>query len=239
MGLMICPIFLGDSLAEAAISLSAARLPGMAAAILQIFQFQPIVPQQQPEFPSPGLRAGQIGKKGPGAGAGFLFLTHGRCSCRLTLGVNVPGGVYNDVQFHAIVQLFLGSFFGALEGVQGTEPFITRAILNLYKALAAFRLLAHTSLLSLNELICFIIYKWGGPYPFCSWGHMIWEALDKPTRKSLASTNWADGLNFVFAHGLSSYLTYPAFREMAQLGNIRGSLPYPPGRHAPHRISGT
>ena len=45
----------------------------------EIFQLEPIVAQQQPEFHSPGLRAGQIGKKGPGA-AGFLFLTHGRCS---------------------------------------------------------------------------------------------------------------------------------------------------------------
>jgi hypothetical protein len=112
MGLMICPIFLGDSLAEAAISLSAARLPGMAAAILQIFQFQPIVPQQQPEFPSPGLWAGQIGKKGSGAGAGFLFLTHGRCFLRLSLGLYVPGGVGDDVQFHAIVQLFRGGVLG-------------------------------------------------------------------------------------------------------------------------------
>ena len=47
---------------------------------------------------------------------------------------------------------------------------------------------------------------------------MIWEALDDPTRKSLTSTNWADGLNFVFAHGLSSYLTYSAFRKNGAVG---------------------
>jgi hypothetical protein len=140
----------------------------MAAAILKIYYLEPIVAQQQPHFPGPRLRAGQVGKKGPGIEAKFVFLAHGRYSCHLALGVNVPGGVCDDVQFHAIVQLFLGSFFGALEGAQGTKPFITRAILNLYKALAAFRMLAHTSLLSLSELSCFITWKWGGPYPSCS-----------------------------------------------------------------------
>jgi len=70
----------------------------MAAASLKNFQLYQIISQKQQEFPSPGLRAGQIGKKGPGAGAGFLFLTHGRCFLRLSLGLYVPGGVRDDVQ---------------------------------------------------------------------------------------------------------------------------------------------
>ena len=37
------PLFLGYSPAEAAVSLSAPRLSGIAAAILQVFQFQPII----------------------------------------------------------------------------------------------------------------------------------------------------------------------------------------------------
>ena len=75
----------------------------MAAAILKISQLEPIVAQQQPEFPGPGLPAGQVGKKGPGAGARSLFFTHEGCSGRLTLSVNVPGGVDDNVQFDAIV----------------------------------------------------------------------------------------------------------------------------------------
>jgi hypothetical protein len=138
MGLMICPIFLGDSLAEAAISLSAARLPGMAAAILQIFQFQPIVPQQQPEFPSPGLWAGQIGKKGSGAGTGAFIFTHGCCSGHLPLGVDIPGGVRDNVQFHAIIQFFLGGVFSILHGVQRAQPFIAVAILHLDEPFPTF-----------------------------------------------------------------------------------------------------
>ena len=84
-------ILLGDSLAEAAVSLSATRLPGMAAAVLQIFQLQPIVPQQQLEFLGPGPRAGQIAYKGPGAGMGFAFLKHGRGSLLLALSHKISG----------------------------------------------------------------------------------------------------------------------------------------------------
>jgi hypothetical protein len=65
----------------------------MAAAILKISQLEPIVAQQQPEFPGQGLRAGQVGKKGPGAGAGSLCSTHKGYSGRLTLSVNVPGPI--------------------------------------------------------------------------------------------------------------------------------------------------
>jgi hypothetical protein len=91
--------------------LSAARLPRMATAVLQIFQLQPIIPEQQPQFPGPGLLAGPIGKKGCGTGPSPLFFTHDLCSGRLALGVNVSGGVGDDVKFYAIVQLLLGSVF--------------------------------------------------------------------------------------------------------------------------------
>jgi hypothetical protein len=47
----------------------------MAAAILKISQLEPIIAQQQPEFPGPGLPAGQVGKKARGLGRG-LFSSH-------------------------------------------------------------------------------------------------------------------------------------------------------------------
>ena len=84
----------------------------MPATILQIFQFKPIVPQQQTEFPGPWLRAGQISKKGPGTGANFFFLTHGRCSRRLWLGLYVPGVVRDDVQLTDNHYFIGGKFFG-------------------------------------------------------------------------------------------------------------------------------
>jgi hypothetical protein len=67
----------GDGLTEADISLSATRLARMAAAVVKIFQLDPIVAQHQPDFPGPGLRAAQVGEKIPGARRGSLFFTHG------------------------------------------------------------------------------------------------------------------------------------------------------------------
>jgi hypothetical protein len=109
----------------------------MAAAVLQIFQLQPIVPQQELEFCGPGLRAGQIGEKGSGAGTGGAFIfTHGCCTCRLPLGVDIPGGVRDDVQFHAVVQFLLSGVFNFLHGVQRTQSFITVTLLYLDKPLS-------------------------------------------------------------------------------------------------------
>jgi hypothetical protein len=48
----------------------------MAATILNLSQFEPIVAQRQKDFPAPGLGTLEIGEKGPGAGAAFLALTH-------------------------------------------------------------------------------------------------------------------------------------------------------------------
>jgi hypothetical protein len=140
----------GSGLTETAVPLSATGLSGMAAAILKIYHLEPIVAQQQPHFPGPRLRTAQVGKKSPGTGTGSFFLTHGHCSRRLKLGVNVPGGVSDGVQFHAIVHFCLGGLFDALEGVQRTKPLVAGAILHLHKALAAFRLLPRSSFLSFN-----------------------------------------------------------------------------------------
>ena len=114
----------GDGLTEADISLSATRFPGVAAAILEILQLYPVIPHQKPELPVPRGRALEVGEKGPGAGAVPAFLTHNLYSCRLALGLNVPGGVGDDVQFHAIIQLFLGSILGLFQSVQGAQPLV-------------------------------------------------------------------------------------------------------------------
>jgi hypothetical protein len=89
----------GDGLTEAVISLSATRFAGVAAAILEILQLYPVIPHQKPELPVPRGRALEVGEKGPGARAIPAFLTHNLYSCRLALGLNVPGGVGEDVQF--------------------------------------------------------------------------------------------------------------------------------------------
>jgi len=87
----------GDGLTEAVFSLSATRFPGVAAAILEILKLYPVIPHQKPELPVTRGRALKVGEKGPGAGAVPAFLTHNPCSCRLALGLNVPGGVGDDV----------------------------------------------------------------------------------------------------------------------------------------------
>jgi len=51
--LLIFCLSTADDLTEAAVSLSAARLAGMAATFLEIFQLEPVVAQQQPEFHGP------------------------------------------------------------------------------------------------------------------------------------------------------------------------------------------
>jgi hypothetical protein len=117
----------------------------VAAAILEAFQLYPGILHEQANFLGPGLRAVQIGEKGPGTGAVLAFLTHTPNSFRLPLGLNIPGVTGDHVQFHAVVQLFLGGVFGAFEGVQG--PFIARAILNFPKALAALNGFRHENLL--------------------------------------------------------------------------------------------
>ena len=66
----------------------------------------------------------QISEKGPGAGPGFLFLTHGCSADRLALGLNVAGVASDFVQLHAIVQLFLGGVLEILHRVQGAQLFI-------------------------------------------------------------------------------------------------------------------
>jgi hypothetical protein len=109
----------GDSLTEADFSLSATWFPGVAAAVLEILKLYPVIAHQKPELPVPRGRALEVGEKGPGAGAVPAFLTHNLYSCRLALGLNVPGGVGDDVQFHAIIQLFLGSILGLFQSVQG------------------------------------------------------------------------------------------------------------------------
>ncbi len=63
-------------LTEAGGPLSTARLPQVAAAIPEMSELEPVVPEEQPDFGGPGLRTGQIGEKGPGAGTGFLMLAH-------------------------------------------------------------------------------------------------------------------------------------------------------------------
>jgi hypothetical protein len=68
---------LGGGLAQAGLSLSAPRLAGVAAAVLKISQFEPVVARQETNLFRPGLRAPQVGEKGPGAGAGFFILSHG------------------------------------------------------------------------------------------------------------------------------------------------------------------
>jgi hypothetical protein len=118
-GLLYVAVILGYGLTEAGVSLSTPRLAEMAAAILPSFQLKPVVAQEHPNFFSPGLRAGQVGEKDQGTGADFVSLAHGCPSGRLALGVNLSGGVGDDIQFHAIVQLFLGgvrSFFLAHPG---------------------------------------------------------------------------------------------------------------------------
>jgi hypothetical protein len=111
----------GD-LTEAEVFLSASRLSPVAAAILEAFQLYPVILHEQANFLGPGLRAVQIGEKGPGTGAGLAFLTHDHDSFRLSLGLNIPGVTGDHAQFHAVVQLFLGGVFDAFEGVQGTPP---------------------------------------------------------------------------------------------------------------------
>jgi hypothetical protein len=69
--------FPGDGLAEAAVSLSTARLSEVAAAVLEAPQLKPIILEEHPELLGPRLRTLQIGENGPEAGPGFLFLTHG------------------------------------------------------------------------------------------------------------------------------------------------------------------
>jgi len=64
--------FFSGGLTEADSSLSTTRLADMAATVLKILQLEPIVTQQQPDFFGPRLRAGQVGEKGPRAGAYFL-----------------------------------------------------------------------------------------------------------------------------------------------------------------------
>ena len=87
----------GDGLTEAVFSLSATLSPGVAAAILEILKLYPVIPHQKPELPVKRGRALKVGEKGPGARAVPAFLTHNPCSCRLALGLNVPGGVGNNV----------------------------------------------------------------------------------------------------------------------------------------------
>ena len=108
----------GDGLTEADFPLSATRFPGVAAAVLEILKLYPVIPHQKPELPVPRGRALKVGKKGPGAGAVPAFLTHNLCSCRLALGLNIPGVAGDHIQFHTIVQLALGCVFCAFEGIQ-------------------------------------------------------------------------------------------------------------------------
>jgi hypothetical protein len=108
----------GD-LTEADVSLSASGLSRVAAAVLEAFQLYPVILHEQANFLGPGLRAVQIGEKGPGTGTGLAFLTHAHDSFRLPLGFNNPGVTGDHAQFHAVVQLFLGGVFGAFEGARG------------------------------------------------------------------------------------------------------------------------
>lgn len=62
---------MGNGLPEAAVSLSTARLPRMAAAIAAILQLEPQIFNKQPQFDGPGFGAPEIPDKGPGAGADF------------------------------------------------------------------------------------------------------------------------------------------------------------------------
>jgi hypothetical protein len=122
--LLIFRIFPRDGLTEAEVSLSATRLPKVAAAVLKVFQLYPVIFHEQQNLLRPGLKTFKISEKGPGAGPGFLFLTHNRCSCRLALGLNVADVASNDVQLHPIVQLFLGGVLEILHRLQGAPPFI-------------------------------------------------------------------------------------------------------------------
>jgi hypothetical protein len=94
----------------------------VAAAVLEAFQLYPVILHEQANFLGPGLRAVQIGEKGPGTGAGLAFLTHAHDSFRLSLGLNIPGVTGDHGQCHAVAQLFRGGVLGALKGVQGTPP---------------------------------------------------------------------------------------------------------------------
>jgi hypothetical protein len=116
-------LFPRGDLTEADVSLSASRLSRVAAAVLEAFQLYPVILHEQANFLGPGLRAVQIGEKGPGTGAGLALLTHAHTSFRLPLGLNIPGVTGDHAQFKAVVQLFLGGVFGAFGGVKRTPPY--------------------------------------------------------------------------------------------------------------------
>jgi hypothetical protein len=111
----------GD-LTEAEVFLSASRLSPVAAAILEAFQLYPVILHEEANFLGPGLRAVQIGEKGPGTGAVLAFLTHDYDSFRLLPGPKITGVTADHVQFHAVSQIFLSGVLGAFEGVRGTQP---------------------------------------------------------------------------------------------------------------------
>jgi hypothetical protein len=56
--------------------LSAAGFARVTAAVLKIFDFQPVIFKEQGNFFEPGLRAGEIGEEVSGAGAAALGWTH-------------------------------------------------------------------------------------------------------------------------------------------------------------------
>jgi len=89
----------------------------MAAAILEIFQLEPIIAQEEPNFFRPRLLSSQVGEKSPGAGSVFFFLAHCRSSGRLALSVNLSRGVGDNVQFDAIFQLFRSGLRRLFHGV--------------------------------------------------------------------------------------------------------------------------
>jgi hypothetical protein len=178
LGLVTFAVIIGYGLTEATLPLSAPRLAGIAAAILEIFQFEPIVAPEEPNFFRQGLRSGQVGEKSPGAGSGFFFLAHGCPSERLALGVNLSRGVGDDVQFHAIVQLFLCGVRSFFHGLQGAQPNIARAILHPDKTFPEFFRFNHGSLLKIGRFL--IIHEHfmkmrrrGVPPPRYRWGKVF------------------------------------------------------------------
>ena len=84
---------------------------------------------------------------------GFFFLTHDHSPERLTLGVNLSGGMGDHIQFYAIVQLLLGGLRGFFQRLQRAQPNVARAILYLDKTFTEFFRFNQGSLLYLRDVI--------------------------------------------------------------------------------------
>jgi hypothetical protein len=177
---------MGNGLPEAAVSLSTARLPRVAAAVAAIFELQPHILEEQPELDGPGFGTPEIPEKGPGAGADFGLPAHGRGPGGLALGLDIPGITGDHVQFDAVVQFFLGGGFGAFDGVQRAEPLVAVAVLDLEETFSPFRGFRHENLQYLHASQAFgedaLSNKEAGWPPPAHLEQNFWKAPKPPSR---------------------------------------------------------